>query len=67
MLRYVARDFATARRMADVDGISQIKLFCECRNVGGVGVHVVAVIRLARAPVSTPIVRDHAIALLQEE
>src|SRR5262249_52020725 len=36
-------------------------------EVGGIGVHIVPAVRLARAPVTAAVMGDHAIALTQEE
>jgi hypothetical protein len=53
--------------VADVHGILEVKCFDDFGNVGCVGVHVMAVHRLSRATVATPIGRNHAVALVQEE
>ena len=63
----VARDLAAARRMSDVDRVSQVERGRQLGEVVGVGVHVVAVPRLARPTVAAPIVRDAAIAVRREE
>jgi len=54
----VSRHFTAAGRVSDEDGIFEIELLDERRQVVGVGVHVVAVPWLARAAVSATVVRD---------
>ena len=63
----VARDLAAAGRVADVHGVAEIERRDERREVVGVGVHLVAVPRLARAAVTAPVVRDAAVAVAREE
>ena len=58
----VAGDFAAAGGVADVDRVLQIERFDQRREVVGVGVHFVAVPRLARPAVAAAIMRDAAIA-----
>src|SRR5438445_13316298 len=53
--------------MADMDGILEVEMRYECRDIGGIGVHLVADIRLGRAAMAAPIVGDDAVALCQEE
>ncbi len=67
VLRDVTRDFATARGVTDVNGILQIEMRSERGDIGGVGVHLVACVRLRGPAVTATIVRDHAKALRQEE
>jgi hypothetical protein len=61
------RNFAAAGRVADMNSVLEIKRFHQFRNIGRIGVHFVAGVCLARAPVSTPIRRDGAIAVREEE
>ena len=63
----VAGNFTAAGGVADVDSVLQIKLLREGCEIVGVGVHVVAVPRLAGAAVPAPVMRDDAVALLAEE
>src|ERR1700736_135306 len=53
--------------MADVDGILYIQLLYQFRQIIGVGVHIVAVPRLAGAAVSAAIVRDASISARGEK
>ena len=46
----VARDFAAARGVADMDGVFQVKRFNERGKIVGVGVHIVAVPGLFERP-----------------
>ena len=66
-LRHIARRLAAAGRMADVDGVVKLERRHQRRDVGRVRVHVMAVGGLGRTPMAAAVVRDHAIALLQEE
>src|SRR3712207_5736497 len=50
-----------------MDGISQVEMPHQCGNVGGVVVHVVTVAHLSRAAMATPVMSDHAVALVEEE
>ena len=63
----VAGDFAAAGGVADVDGVLQVELFEQRRQIVGVGVHVVAVPGLAGAAMTAPVMRDAAIAVRAEE
>ena len=63
----VARDFAAAGRVADVDRVLQIERLDQRREIVGVGVHLVAVPRLARSAVAAAVVRDAAVAVRGEE
>jgi len=63
----VTGDFSAARGMADQDSAVQVEGFDEIRKIIGIGVHVVAVRRLARAPMATAIVGDTAIAVGRQE
>ena len=53
--RDVARRFAAAGGVADVDGVAQIEMLDHRGGVGGVMVHVVAVADLARAAMAAPV------------
>ena len=50
-----------------MDGILQIELSVERREIVGVGVHVIAVPGLAGMAMPTAVMRDHPKALLAEE
>jgi len=53
--------------VADVDRVVQVEHIGKLDDVGDIGVHVVAGRRLRRAAVAAPVMRDHAVALVQEE
>src|ERR1700737_3277395 len=53
--------------MADMDGILEIELLDEFREVVGVRVHVVAGPRLARTSVAAAVMRDAAISARSEK
>ncbi|MND79544.1 hypothetical protein D3C80_712890 [compost metagenome] len=53
--------------MPDMDGIFQIEMRRQLRHVGGIGIHLVAALRLAGTPMSAPVMRDDAISLMKEE
>src|ERR1051325_10631205 len=57
--RNVANDLASASRVADVNGVLEIKRFGEFGHVGSISVHVVAVDGLSGTAMSTAIMRDH--------
>ena len=63
----IAGDLAAAGRVADVDGVLEVELLDQFREIVGVGVHVVAVPRLARAAMAAAIMGDAAIAARREE
>jgi len=53
--------------MSDVDGVPEVEGSSQLGNVGGIGVHLVACVGLVRAAVAAAVMRDHAVALRQEE
>src|ERR1700733_2472530 len=53
--------------MTDMDGVLKIKVLRHCREIVSIMVHVMAVASLGRAPVAAPVMRDHTIALIEEE
>ena len=53
--------------MADVERVLQVERFDERREVVGIGVHVIALPRLARTAVPTPVMGDAAIAVRREK
>jgi len=63
----VTRDLAAAGRVTDHDRAVQIEPIHHRREVICVGVHIVAGGWLVRATMATPVVRDHAIAVLEHE
>jgi non-heme chloroperoxidase len=50
-----------------MDRIFQIQMRRKCRQVVGIMVHIVPIGHLRRAPMPTPVMRDHAIPLAQKE
>jgi hypothetical protein len=67
MAANVAGDFAAARGVADHDGFPEVEVVEERGEIVGVGVHLVAVPRLAGAAVAAAVMRDDAVALCAEE
>src|SRR5215208_7996989 len=65
--RHVARRLAAARGMSHMDDVTQIERGHDRCDVGRVGVHVMALRSLAGTAVAAAIMRDHAIALVEEE
>ena len=63
----VARDFAAAGGVPDVDGVLEIEMGGQCGQVVGVVVHVVTVAGLRGAAVPAPVMGDDAVPVLQEE
>ena len=63
----ITRDLAAAYGMADMNGILEIELFDQLRQVVGVGVQVIAVPGLARAAMAATIMGDTAIAARGKE
>ena len=63
----VARDFAAAGGVAHVNRLAQIELLDQFRDVGGVGVHLVAFPGLAGAAVAAPVMRHAAVTAIGEE
>src|SRR3954452_24591627 len=63
----VARDLAAARGVTYMDRVMQVERFDQPSEVVCVGVHVVARPRLARATVTTAVVRDCAKAVRRDE
>ena len=63
----VARHFAAAGRMADVDRVLQIECFDQRRQIVGVGVHIVAVPGLAGAAMAAAVMRDAAVSAMRQK
>ena len=53
--------------MTDVNGIAEVEALDDCRGIGRVVIHVVAVADLGRAAVTAAIMGDDTIALADEE
>lgn len=56
----IAGDFTAACRVADMDCVFQVERFEERRKIVGIGIHVVAVPRLARSAMATAVMSDGA-------
>ena len=67
MLRRVADDFAASGGVADDDEVGEVQVLDQLREIAGVGVHVVAGIRLGRAAVTTAVVGDRAVPVVGDE
>ncbi len=67
MTREVTHALAAAGGVADVDGVLQIEVRGQGREIIGIVIHVVTVGRLGRTPVTPAIMRDDAIAVTQEK
>ncbi len=65
--RHVVRHLTAAGGMADVHRTLEVECIRQRGDIGRVGIHLVAVKGLGRASVSAPIMRDHAVAMTQEE
>jgi hypothetical protein len=63
----IADDLAAARRMADMNCVAQVESGRQLDEIGGVCVHLVAGPGLARSAMAPAVMRDHPVALLQEE
>ena len=63
----IARHLAAAGGMADVNGVLQVEMRGQRRQVIGIVIHVVAVADLGGAAVAAAVMRDDAIAVLEEE
>src|SRR6266576_3475321 len=50
-----------------MDCVLQVELFSQCREIVGVGVHLITIPRLGRTAVTSPVACDDSIALLAEE
>src|SRR5580704_12435251 len=67
MPREIVRHLATPGGMADMDRIFQVEMCRESRKVIGIMIHIVAVGSLSRAAVTTAIMGDNPIAMVQKE
>src|SRR5712691_1563972 len=59
----VARNFAAAGGMTDVDRVPHVERFDQLREIVGVGVHFVPTPRLARSAMTAAIMCDTAVAV----
>ena len=60
MTRQIAHDLAAAGGVADVNGVLEIEMRGDSREIVGVMIHVVTVGGLRRAAVAAPVVGDDA-------
>ena len=67
MPRQIVHHLAAAGGMADVNGVLQVEMRGQRRQVVGIVIHVVAVARLGGPAVAAAVVGDDAIAVLEEE
>jgi hypothetical protein len=63
----VAHHLSAAGGVTDEDDVVKVEGVDQCSQVGGVGVHVVAVPGLRRAPVRAPVMSDGAEAVVGGE
>ena len=59
----IVRDLAATSGMADVNGVREIEMRRQRREVVGIVVHIVAVAGLGGSPMAAPVVGDDAIAV----
>ncbi len=67
MLRHIPRDFPAARGVADMNRVAEVQVLGHGEGIRREVVQVVAVRDLRRAAMAAPVMRDDAIAVLQEE
>jgi hypothetical protein len=60
----IARHLATAGGMADVNGVFQVEMRRQRRQVVGIMIHVVAIADLTRSAVAAAVMGDNAIAVI---
>src|ERR1700682_1396968 len=63
----VAGDFASAGRVADMDCVLQVARFDKSREVVGVGIHLVALPRLAGAAMAAAVMRYAPVAAVGQK
>src|SRR5436190_9993809 len=61
------RHLAAAGGMTNVNGVLQIEMRGQSRKVVGIVIHIMAVARLGRTAVTSSVMRDDAIPVVQEE
>ena len=64
MTRHVTRDLAAPGRVAHVNGVLQVEVRGDRREVISVVIHIVTIGRLRRTPVTPAVVRDNAKAMV---
>src|SRR6201981_1604304 len=63
----VPHQFTGSGRVADVNGVVEVELLYECREIGGIRIHVIAGPGVARSAVTATIVRNTAVPPIREE
>jgi hypothetical protein len=63
----VPHQFTGSGRVADVNGVVEVEFLHECRQIGGIRIHVIAGPGLARSPVTAAIVRNTAVPPIRKE
>ncbi|MCY1173935.1 hypothetical protein D9M73_141180 [compost metagenome] len=63
----VMHDLAAAGGMADMDRVAKVQMLDHGRKIIGIMVHVMTFADLGRSPVATPVMRNDAVALAEEE
>src|ERR1700690_1682534 len=64
MAAQIAGNLATPGRVPDHDGILEVKTLEQRGEIIRIRIHIIAVPRLGGAPVTAPVMRNHAIAEL---
>src|SRR5262245_24034563 len=67
MPRDIVHHLAATRGMADMHGVLQIEMRSHCGKIISVMIHVVAIRDLRRAAMPAPVMRNDAIAVLEEK
>ena len=57
-------DLAASGRMANVDGVLQIKMSCHCGQIIGIVIHVMTIAHLTGSAVSPPVMSYDAKAVV---
>jgi hypothetical protein len=63
----VTRNFSTAGGVTHMECILQLELFSQLGEIGGVGIHIIAIPRLAGTAVAATVMCDHTIPTLAQE
>ena len=63
----IAHHLATTGRMTNVNGVLEVKMRRQCREVVGVVIHVMAFGRLGGSSVAAAVMCDHAITVIEKE
>src|SRR6516165_2577108 len=63
----IMRDLAAAGGMTDMDGVFQVEMRGQSRQIVGIMVHIMAVASLGRAAMAAAVMGDDAIAMIEKE